>query len=191
MIEGAARTLTLGDPLDPATDVGPVIDAEAREALAAWAPKAGRALFTLKLPERCAHGTFFAPRAIALPNARALDREVFGPVLHVVRWKEAGLDALLDDIAASGFALTLGIHSRVEATAERIATRLAVGNTYVNRAQIGAVPGVQPFGGHGLSGTGPKAGGPLAILRFTTEHVVSVNTAAAGGNAALLATDEA
>ena len=191
MIEGAARTLALGDPLDPATDIGPVIDAEARDALAAWTPPKGKPLFTLPLPEACAHGTFFAPRAIELPTARALDREVFGPVLHVVRWRESGLEALIDDIAASGFALTLGIHSRVQATAERITARLAVGNTYVNRAQIGAVPGVQPFGGHGLSGTGPKAGGPLAILRFTTEHVVSVNTAAAGGNAALLATDEA
>jgi RHH-type proline utilization regulon transcriptional repressor/proline dehydrogenase/delta 1-pyrroline-5-carboxylate dehydrogenase len=191
MIEGAARALDLGDPLDPATDIGPVIDEAARDALAAWAPPKGRALFSLDLPPGCAHGTFFAPRAIELPDARALDREVFGPVLHVVRWREDGLDALLDDIAASGFALTLGIHSRVQATAERISARLAVGNTYVNRAQIGAVPGVQPFGGHGLSGTGPKAGGPLALLRFATEHVVSVNTAAAGGNAALLATDEA
>jgi RHH-type proline utilization regulon transcriptional repressor/proline dehydrogenase/delta 1-pyrroline-5-carboxylate dehydrogenase len=191
MIEGAARTLALGDPLDPATDVGPVIDEAAREALLAWNPPEGRALFTLPTPEQCAHGTFFAPRAIALPSARALDREVFGPVLHVVRWREGELDPLLEDIAASGYALTLGIHSRVQATAERIAARLAVGNTYVNRAQIGAVPGVQPFGGHGLSGTGPKAGGPLALLRFATEQVVSVNTAAAGGNAALLAADEA
>jgi RHH-type proline utilization regulon transcriptional repressor/proline dehydrogenase/delta 1-pyrroline-5-carboxylate dehydrogenase len=191
MIEGAARTLTLGDPLDPATDIGPVIDGAAREALAAWAPAGGRPLFTLPLPEGCARGTFFAPRAILLPSARALGREVFGPVLHVVRWQAAGLEALLDDIAASGFALTLGIHSRVEATAARITARLAVGNTYVNRAQIGAVPGVQPFGGHGLSGTGPKAGGPLSLLRFVTERVVSTNTAAAGGNAALLATDEA
>ena len=191
MIEGAARTLAIGDPLDPATDVGPVIDAAARDALAAWDPPEGRALFTLPLPERCANGTFFAPRAILLPSARALGREVFGPILHVVRWRESGLDALLEDIAASGYALTLGIHSRIEATAERIASRLAVGNTYVNRAQIGAVPGVQPFGGHGLSGTGPKAGGPLSLLRFATERVVSVNTAAAGGNAALLAADEA
>ncbi len=191
MIEGAARTLTIGDPLDPATDIGPVIDAAARDALSAWAPVGGSPLFTLPLPEGCAHGTFFAPRAILLPSARSLGREVFGPVLHVVRWRDSGLEALLDDIAASGFALTLGVHSRVEATATRIAARLSVGNTYINRSQIGAVPGVQPFGGHGLSGTGPKAGGPLALLRFATEHVVSVNTAAAGGNAALLATDEA
>jgi len=191
MIEGAARTLALGDPLDPTTDVGPVIDEAAREALAAWNPPEGRLLFSLAIPEHCVHGMFFAPRAIALPSARALRREVFGPVLHVVRWREGELEALLDDIAASGYALTLGIHSRVQATAGRIAARLAVGNTYVNRAQIGAVPGVHPFGGHGLSGTGPKVGGPLSLLRFATEHVVSVNTAAAGGNAALLASDEA
>jgi RHH-type proline utilization regulon transcriptional repressor/proline dehydrogenase/delta 1-pyrroline-5-carboxylate dehydrogenase len=191
MIAGAAATLAIGDPLDPATDIGPVIDEQARDALAAWAPPEGRVLFTVPLPEQCRNGTFFSPRAILLPSARALGREVFGPVLHVVRWRDQGLEALLDDIAASGFALTLGIHSRVEATAARITARLSVGNTYVNRSQIGAVPGVQPFGGHGLSGTGPKAGGPLSLLRFATERVVSVNTAAAGGNAALLATDDA
>jgi RHH-type proline utilization regulon transcriptional repressor/proline dehydrogenase/delta 1-pyrroline-5-carboxylate dehydrogenase len=114
---------------------------------------------------------------------------VFGPILHVVRYAASGLHALLDDIAASGFGLTLGVHSRIESVQHHIVSRLSVGNAYVNRNQIGAVVGVQPFGGRGLSGTGPKAGGPITLFRFADERVVSVNTTAAGGNAALLAGD--
>jgi RHH-type transcriptional regulator, proline utilization regulon repressor / proline dehydrogenase / delta 1-pyrroline-5-carboxylate dehydrogenase len=125
-----------------------------------------------------------------LESARDLVEEVFGPVLHVVRWKAGELDALLDDIAANGTALTLGVHSRIDLTAERIAARLLHGNVYVNRNMIGAVVGTQPFGGTLLSGTGPKAGGPNYLRRFTTEQVVTVNTAAAGGNAGLLAQDD-
>jgi RHH-type proline utilization regulon transcriptional repressor/proline dehydrogenase/delta 1-pyrroline-5-carboxylate dehydrogenase len=191
MLAGAAAELRVGDPLDPATDVGPVIDEAARDGLEAWCRSLGTApLFEVPLPaglER--RGVFFAPRAYALPSARALTREVFGPVLHVVRWRAERLDALLDDLAAHGFALTLGVHSRIEAFQRRVVERLRVGNAYVNRNQIGAVVGAQPFGGHGLSGTGPKAGGPITLLRFAEELVVSVNTAAAGGNAALLAMD--
>ncbi len=115
---------------------------------------------------------------------------MFGPVLHVVRWRAGELDRLLDDIAASGYGLTLGIHSRIDDTAEHIVKRLANGNVYVNRNMIGAVVGTQPFGGSGLSGTGPKAGGPNYLRRFATEQVVTVNTAAAGGNASLLAEGE-
>ena len=191
MLAGAAAELRLGDPLDPATDIGPVIDAEAREGLEAWCRGLDAApLFQVPMPAGLeTRGTFFAPRACALPSARVLTREVFGPVLHVVRWRGGALDALLDDIAASGFALTLGVHSRVESVQRHVTERLRVGNTYVNRNQIGAVVGVQPFGGHGLSGTGPKAGGPLTLFRFATELSVSVNTAAAGGNASLLAMD--
>jgi RHH-type transcriptional regulator, proline utilization regulon repressor / proline dehydrogenase / delta 1-pyrroline-5-carboxylate dehydrogenase len=181
--------LVIGDPLDPATDVGPVIDAEALAALEEYAAAMGSPLFELNVPPGTEHGTFFAPRAFQLDNAAVLRREVFGPVLHVVRYAAAGLDTLLDDIAASGFGLTLGIHSRIETVQRRIIGRLRVGNAYVNRNQIGAVVGVQPFGGRGLSGTGPKAGGPITLFRFADERVVSVNTAAAGGNAALLAGD--
>jgi RHH-type proline utilization regulon transcriptional repressor/proline dehydrogenase/delta 1-pyrroline-5-carboxylate dehydrogenase len=111
-------------------------------------------------------------------------------VLHVVRWRADALDAMLDDIAASGYGLTLGIHTRIDDTAEHIVARLANGNVYVNRNMIGAVVGTQPFGGSGLSGTGPKAGGPNYLRRFATEQVVTVNTAAAGGNATLLAEGE-
>jgi RHH-type proline utilization regulon transcriptional repressor/proline dehydrogenase/delta 1-pyrroline-5-carboxylate dehydrogenase len=111
---------------------------------------------------------------------------VFGPVLHLVRWKAGQLDAVIDQVNATGYGLTLGIHSRIDETVERIVSRAKVGNVYVNRNQIGAVVGVQPFGGQGLSGTGPKAGGPHYLLRFATEKTVTVNTTAAGGNASLL-----
>jgi RHH-type proline utilization regulon transcriptional repressor/proline dehydrogenase/delta 1-pyrroline-5-carboxylate dehydrogenase len=119
-----------------------------------------------------------------------LSGEGFGPVMHVVRWHANKLDALLDEIAANGIALTLGIHSRIDATVEQIAARLPHGNVYVNRSMIGAVVGTQPFGGSGLSGTGPKDGGPNYLHRFAREQTVSINTAAAGGNASLLTTEE-
>ena len=137
-----------------------------------------------------ASGTYVAPTIIALDRARDLRDEVFGPILHVVRWRADELDRLLDDIAANGYGLTLGIHSRIDDTAEHIVKRLADGNVYVNRNMIGAVVGTQPFGGTGLSGTGPKAGGPNYLRRFATEQTVTVNTAAAGGNASLLAEAE-
>jgi RHH-type transcriptional regulator, proline utilization regulon repressor / proline dehydrogenase / delta 1-pyrroline-5-carboxylate dehydrogenase len=127
---------------------------------------------------------------IELDRARDLKEEVFGPVLHVVRWRADELDALLDDIARNGTALTLGIHSRIDSTAERIAARLSSGNVYINRSMIGAVVGTQPFGGTHLSGTGPKAGGPNYLRRFAAEQTITVNTAAAGGNASLLAQGE-
>ena len=132
-------------------------------------------------------GTYVGPAVIELDRARDLKDEVFGPVLHVVRWRADELDGLLDDIAANGTALTLGIHSRIDLTAARVAARLASGNVYVNRNMIGAVVGTQPFGGTHLSGTGPKAGGPNYLRRFASEQVLTVNTAAAGGNASLLA----
>jgi RHH-type proline utilization regulon transcriptional repressor/proline dehydrogenase/delta 1-pyrroline-5-carboxylate dehydrogenase len=190
MLRGAAETMIIGDPLDPATDIGPVIDQEALTALQAYASAMGPPLFELGPPAGTEHGSFFGPRAFLLPGAAALQREVFGPILHVVRYKADRLDALLDEVAATGFGLTLGIHSRIETVQRSITRRLGVGNTYVNRNQIGAVVGVQPFGGRGLSGTGPKAGGPITLFRFAEERVVSVNTAAAGGNAALLSDDQ-
>ncbi len=130
------------------------------------------------------------PTIIALDRARDLTEEVFGPILHVVRWRANQFDRLLDDIAANGYGLTLGVHSRIDDTAEHIVRRLANGNVYVNRNMIGAVVGTQPFGGSGLSGTGPKAGGPNYLRRFATEQTLTVNTAAAGGNATLLADGE-
>jgi RHH-type proline utilization regulon transcriptional repressor/proline dehydrogenase/delta 1-pyrroline-5-carboxylate dehydrogenase len=194
MIAGAARELELGDPREPATHVGPVIDAEARDRLDRWITAmegAGRLRFRWdrfrSLPRA---GTYVPPTIIELEHARDLGEEVFGPVLHVVRWRADRLDALIDELAASGYGLTLGIHSRIDATVDRVVARLASGNVYVNRSMIGAVVGTQPFGGTGLSGTGPKAGGPNYLRRFATEQVVAVNTAAAGGNASLLAGGE-
>jgi RHH-type proline utilization regulon transcriptional repressor/proline dehydrogenase/delta 1-pyrroline-5-carboxylate dehydrogenase len=137
-----------------------------------------------------ASGTYVGPTIIALDRVRDLRQEVFGPVLHVVRWKAGTLDALCDEIAANGTALTLGVHSRIDANIARIADRLANGNVYVNRNMIGAVVGSQPFGGSGLSGTGPKAGGPNYLHRLALEQTVTVNTAASGGNATLLSEED-
>src|SRR5208282_844664 len=194
MLTGATRELKVGDPRDPATHVGPVIDADAKEKLEsriAEMERAGRVRFRCEPPaELPAGGTYVLPALIEFDRARELKEEVFGPVLHVVRWRANELDALLDEIAANGTALTLGIHSRIDSTVERIAARLPHGNVYVNRNVIGAVVGTQPFGGTQLSGTGPKAGGPNYLRRFASEQVVTINTAAAGGNADLLAQDE-
>ena len=167
-----------------------MIDEDARATLERATARFGTPMFTVPLPSGTEHGTFFAPRAFLLEHASDLRTEIFGPVLCIVRFAADRLDAVMDAIDAAGYGLTLGIHSRIEATQRRIAERLRIGNTYVNRNQIGAVVGVQPFGGRGLSGTGPKAGGPITLYRFAEERVVSINTAAAGGNAALLASDE-
>jgi len=192
MVAGALRELKLGDPRDISTQVGPVIDAEAKDRLERWiaAMDAHGALYDRWDGLLPAHGTYVAPAIIALDRARELKEEVFGPVLHVVRWPAAGLSELLDDIAGNGTALTLGIHSRIDGTVERILARLPHGNVYVNRSMIGAVVGSQPFGGSGLSGTGPKAGGPDYLSRFALEQTVTVNTAAAGGDATLLADEK-
>jgi len=192
MIAGATRELILGDPRNSATHIGPVIDAEAKDKLDRWIAameSRGAALFRLEanFPKG---GTYVAPAIIELDSARELKEEVFGPVLHVVRWRPDELDQLLDDIAANGTALTLGVHSRIESTVARITGRLPHGNVYVNRNMIGAVVSSQPFGGSGLSGTGPKAGGPHYLPRFAAEQVVTVNTAASGGNATLLSEED-
>ena len=194
MIIGAARELEVGDPRLPSVQVGPVIDQEALTRLVTWVDgmeRQGRVRFRWDAErELPAHGTYVGPAVIELDRARDLKEEVFGPVLHVVRWRADELDSLIDDIAASGYGLTLGIASRVETTVERIVARLHNGNVYVNRNMIGAVVGSQPFGGFGLSGTGPKAGGPHYLLRFCAEQTMTINTAAAGGNASLLAQEE-
>jgi RHH-type proline utilization regulon transcriptional repressor/proline dehydrogenase/delta 1-pyrroline-5-carboxylate dehydrogenase len=135
-------------------------------------------------------GNFVAPHIFELKDAGELTEEVFGPILHVVRYQAERLEDVLRSIEATGFGLTLGIHSRIDDMVESIIARLSTGNIYVNRNMIGAVVGVQPFGGHGLSGTGPKAGGPHYLARFATEQTVTINTAAAGGNAALLSGEE-
>jgi RHH-type proline utilization regulon transcriptional repressor/proline dehydrogenase/delta 1-pyrroline-5-carboxylate dehydrogenase len=194
MIAGAAQELTIGDPRDLSTHVGPVIDAEAKRNLEDWiAAMQARSAVRFRCDEARAlpsAGTYVPPTIVELAGARELNREVFGPVLHVVRWRADALDALLDDIAANQTALTLGIQSRIESTIAHIVARLPNGNIYVNRNTIGAVVGTQPFGGSGLSGTGPKAGGPNYLRRLALEQVVTVNTAAAGGNAALLSQDD-
>jgi RHH-type proline utilization regulon transcriptional repressor/proline dehydrogenase/delta 1-pyrroline-5-carboxylate dehydrogenase len=189
MIAGAARELKLGDPLDPATHVGPVIDAEAKQKLDAHIARMNqqaRVHFAGVAPD----GNYVAPHIFELSDASELTEEVFGPILHVVRYGADRLDRVLQAIEATGYGLTLGIHSRIDDSVEAIVDAVQVGNIYVNRNMIGAVVGVQPFGGHGLSGTGPKAGGPHYLPRFATEQTVTINTAAAGGNAALMSGEE-
>ena len=193
MLAGAMAELVVGDPALIATDVGPIIDAAARGALEQHAQRMmreGRLLYQCSLPAETEHGTFFAPRVFEIDSAERLPREVFGPILHVVRWQADRLDAVLDEIAGTGYGLTLGIQSRIDDTVRYILARLRIGNSYVNRNMIGAVVGVQPFGGEGLSGTGPKAGGPRYLHRFATERTLSVDTTAAGGNATLLALED-
>jgi RHH-type transcriptional regulator, proline utilization regulon repressor / proline dehydrogenase / delta 1-pyrroline-5-carboxylate dehydrogenase len=189
MIAGAARELKLGDPADPATHIGSVIDSEAKQRLEAHIARmksCARVHFAGHAPE----GHYVAPHIFELSDASELTEEVFGPVLHVVRYPADRFDRVLQAIEATGYGLTLGIHSRIDDTVEAIIDAVQVGNIYVNRNMIGAVVGLQPFGGHGLSGTGPKAGGPHYLSRFATEQTVTINTAAAGGNAALISGEE-
>ncbi|SFF48166.1 L-proline dehydrogenase /delta-1-pyrroline-5-carboxylate dehydrogenase [Fontimonas thermophila] len=190
MLRGAMRELVIGDPGLLATDIGPVIDADARTRLEAHASaikRVGRPIEHLAVPPSCLHGTYFPPCAVEIDGIEQLRGEHFGPILHVVRYAAADVEAVVDAINATGYGLTLGVHSRIESTWRRIQARARVGNCYVNRGMTGAVVGVQPFGGEGLSGTGPKAGGPHYLLRFVTERTLTVNTAAVGGNARLLA----
>jgi RHH-type proline utilization regulon transcriptional repressor/proline dehydrogenase/delta 1-pyrroline-5-carboxylate dehydrogenase len=138
-------------------------------------------------PAGTEHGTYFAPCVYEIDSLEFLEREVFGPILHIVRFNGNRLDAVIDSINRSKYGLTLGVHSRIEETVRHVAARARVGNMYVNRNMIGAVVGVQPFGGEGLSGTGPKAGGPYYLHRFATERTRTTNTSAVGGNTALVA----
>jgi RHH-type transcriptional regulator, proline utilization regulon repressor / proline dehydrogenase / delta 1-pyrroline-5-carboxylate dehydrogenase len=193
MLKGAMDELRLGDPGLLATDIGPVIDEPARDRLAAHAlrmEQGGRLLRRLPLDSSLERGCFFAPQAFEIDRIDQLPGEVFGPILHVVRFAGDRLDDVIDAVNGTGYGLTLGVHSRVEHTVQHVIERARVGNLYVNRNMIGAVVGVQPFGGEGLSGTGPKAGGPHYLPRFATERTVSVNTAAIGGNATLLGLDD-
>jgi RHH-type proline utilization regulon transcriptional repressor/proline dehydrogenase/delta 1-pyrroline-5-carboxylate dehydrogenase len=185
MISGAARELRIGDPREVATHIGPVIDGEAKQRLEAHIArmkKAARVHFAGNAPP----GNYVAPHIFELSDAAQLTEEIFGPILHVVRYPSDRLGQVLQSVERTGYGLTLGIHSRIDDTVEEMIDALQVGNIYVNRNMIGAVVGVQPFGGYGLSGTGPKAGGPHYLTRFATEQTVTINTAAAGGNAALM-----
>ena len=167
MLKGAMAELYVGDPAKLETDVGPVIDAEAQAALKSYiAAHKAHILFQAPLPAECAGGTFIAPTLLEIGSIGELKREVFGPILHVLRFKRSELARLVKEIDATGYGLTLGIHSRIGETIDFIAARANAGNIYVNRNMIGAVVGVQPFGGEGLSGTGPKAGGPLTLHRL-------------------------
>ncbi len=185
-IKGAMDALVLGDPARPATDVGPVIDEEARGALAAHLQRLEREATVLHRLEAPGGGTFFGPVLAEIPSAGFLEREVFGPILHVVRYHPKDIEKMATELAAARYGLTLGVHSRIDAFAEQVRHLVPAGNTYVNRSIIGAVVGVQPFGGEGLSGTGPKAGGPNSLSRYAVERAVSVNIAAQGGDPALL-----
>src|SRR5579883_2543637 len=174
---GAMNTLVIGDPADPATDVGPIIDEDARsllEAHAALLAREAKVLHRLEAPQA---GTYFGPLIVEIPDAGFLRKEIFGPILHVVRYDPNRIEPAAAALRSAGYGLTLGIHSRIEAFAEQVRKIVPAGNVYVNRSMIGAVVGVQPFGGLGLSGTGPKAGGPFTLLRYATEQAVSVNIA--------------
>ena len=187
LLRGALTALRVGDPANSATDVGPVIDAKARDALSAYVDGLRtRATLIGEASSVPASGHYVAPVAFEVGAIGDLPGERFGPILHVARFAIDDLDRVIDDINASGYGLTLGVHTRINSRAEHIRSRAAVGNLYVNRNMIGAVVGVQPFGGEGLSGTGPKAGGPNYLTRFCTERVYTVNTAAAGGDLRLM-----
>lgn len=188
MLKGATQELVVGNPLDFTTDIGPVISNSAKDELLTHVAKMDK--FGKKICEATLSddhmGCYFAPRAYEIENIDVLENEVFGPVLHVIRFKGRDLDKVIQAINKTGFGLTLGIHSRIDETINYIIARVNVGNIYVNRNMIGAVVGVQPFGGEGLSGTGPKAGGPHYLIRLSTERTLSVNTTASGGNASLM-----
>ncbi len=189
MLKGAMEELNIDDPGFLFTDVGPAIDFDSRKTLQDHIEKMeqeARLIFKLKVPSHLRHGSYISPAAFEIKSISQLEREVFGPILHVIRYKTANLNQVIEDINQTRYGLTLGIHSRVAATASYIQQRVRVGNCYVNRNMVGAVVGVQPFGGEGLSGTGPKAGGPLYLYRLVTERTLSINTAAAGGNASLM-----
>jgi RHH-type transcriptional regulator, proline utilization regulon repressor / proline dehydrogenase / delta 1-pyrroline-5-carboxylate dehydrogenase len=193
LLKGAMEELRVGDPARLDTDIGPVIDREALDMLIAHRERMTREFSKIgqtRLPPEITSGYFFAPCAFEIPTFDTIKSEVFGPILHVYSFEGEKLMEVVDQINASGYGLTLGIHSRIEETIVAIRARAKVGNVYVNRNQIGAVVGVQPFGGEGLSGTGPKAGGPHYLFRFASERTFTVNTAAAGGNAALIASSE-
>lgn len=194
MLQGAMAELQIANPGLLTTDVGPVIDATAAKTLQQHVDylrqQQAHLIYEVKLSPECQQGTFFAPRAYEIASIKILPREVFGPILHVIRYRSDQLDQVIADINSTGYGLTFGLHTRINERVNYIQNRMRVGNMYVNRNMIGAVMGVQPFGGEGLSGTGPKAGGPHYLLRFCVERTLTINTTASGGNASLMSLEE-
>ena len=189
LLKGYMEELTIGDPRFLSTDVGPVIDDPSRKTLGAHVERMANEqtiVHRCALPEAAAGGTFFAPTLVEIDDISALTEEQFGPVLHVVKFRSRHLDKVVEAVNGTGFGLTMGLHSRIDSRIRGVAAASGAGNLYVNRNMIGAVVGVQPFGGRGLSGTGPKAGGPHYVQRFGTEFTLSNNISAVGGNASLL-----
>ena len=192
MLRGALKELSVGNPVQLSTDIGPVITLEAKAGIEAHIErlrKAGRRVEQVELDPETRHGTFVPPTIIEIDDIAELTREVFGPVLHVVRYRREALDGLIDAINATGYGLTFGLHTRIDETIAHVASRIEAGNVYVNRNIIGAVVGVQPFGGHGLSGTGPKAGGPLYLNRLLSMRPAASLPAAGASDAARLWVD--
>ncbi len=193
MLSGAMEELTIGDPALLATDIGPIIDRPSVERLTAHAKRVeaeGKLHYFSPLGDGCDGGTFFAPHLFEIDSIDLLKKEVFGPILHVIRYSASHLDKVVEAINGTGYGLTAGVHSRVDSTIKALQQGLRVGNFYVNRNQVGATVGVQPFGGEGLSGTGPKAGGPHYLHRFATERTVTINTTARGGNTTLVTLED-
>ncbi|WP_417451342.1 bifunctional proline dehydrogenase/L-glutamate gamma-semialdehyde dehydrogenase PutA [Kordiimonas sp.] len=193
MLKGALKERVVGNPALLTTDVGPIIDEEARDRLAEHCErmeKEAKLIASAELGEDTKDGTFLAPRIFELESLSQLEDEQFGPVLHVIRFKSGAIDDVLAQIRRTGYGLTFGLHSRLESRWQELFEKTRIGNTYINRNMVGAVVGVQPFGGEGLSGTGPKAGGPHYLFRFAAEHSLTINTAAVGGNAELFSMDE-
>jgi RHH-type proline utilization regulon transcriptional repressor/proline dehydrogenase/delta 1-pyrroline-5-carboxylate dehydrogenase len=189
LLIGHMQELSVGNPMWLSTDIGPVIDEEARSGLAAHVErmrKDARVLYQCPLDEAAEQGIFFPPTLVELDSIDVLKREGFGPVLHIVRHRNRELGKMTEAINATKYGLTMGLHSRIDARARALVRASGAGNIYINRNMIGAIVGVQPFGGRGLSGTGPKAGGPHYLLRFGSEYTVSTNLSAVGGNASLL-----
>ncbi|MEL7310418.1 MAG: bifunctional proline dehydrogenase/L-glutamate gamma-semialdehyde dehydrogenase PutA [Pseudomonadota bacterium] len=192
LLKGAMDELNIGDPLDLKTDVGPVIDEAARSILESHVERMREeqsVLHQCVLPATTKAGVFFPPTLIQIDSLSALQREVFGPVVHIYPFDGPDLAKLVAEINSTGYGLTFGVHTRIDGRAVELASAIRAGNVYINRNMVGAVVGVQPFGGRGLSGTGPKAGGPNYLARFGTEYAISTNTAAVGGNASLLSLD--